>query len=229
MGKFRKLALLEANYFKRQPKSQNPGTQAMNTYESKMKDALESDNTSDVKVQDYNQNLSRLMKYKAQSHPHPKVQEKVKNISEPLVKTKDDIIEEQLTSVLPKTFKQKGKILFEHLKKFPNVDWTDKGELVYHGTTIKGSNMTDLISDVLRKRPTKSSPEGWRIFSSVLKHANVPKELIGNTDRYNPPMKKSIPFDDTDTEDDDDDAIYRTPVKKPTTASNIFKWSSLKK
>ena len=62
------------------------------------------------------------------------------------------------------------------------LSWTDRGELLHDGTPVPGSNMVDLVNDVLRKR-RKSDPVGWQAFAQQLKRINLPMELVGNVER----------------------------------------------
>jgi hypothetical protein len=48
----------------------------------------------------------------------------------------------------------------------------EKGELKYKGETVRGSNVVDLVNDVLRKRKY-FNPQGWETFGEALREANV--------------------------------------------------------
>ena len=62
------------------------------------------------------------------------------------------------------------------------LSWTDRCELMHSGTPVPGSNMVDLVNDVLRKR-RKSDSVGWQAFAQQLKSINLPMELVGNVER----------------------------------------------
>jgi hypothetical protein len=51
------------------------------------------------------------------------------------------------------------------------------------GETVRGSNVVDLVNDVLRKRKY-FNPQGWETFGEALLEANVPQDLIGHEDRW---------------------------------------------
>ena len=55
---------------------------------------------------------------------------------------------------VPKTMKVKAKKLMDRLKT--QLSWTDRGELIHGGTPVPGSNMVDLVNDVLQKRRKRS-------------------------------------------------------------------------
>ena len=57
--------------------------------------------------------------------------------------------------------KVKAKKLIDRLKT--EISWTDRGKLLQDGTPVPGSNMVDLVNDVLRKR-RNSDPVGWQAF-----------------------------------------------------------------
>ena len=86
-----------------------------------------------------------------------------------------DIMGEVLTT-LPKALQEKGRQLVSRLK---TAQWSDKGELLRDGTAVPGSNVIDLVHDLLRKRKT-SDPIGWQQFASQMRAANIPMELVGN-------------------------------------------------
>ena len=73
----------------------------------------------------------------------------------------------------------KARRLIEHLKR--DITWTARGELTHEGVPIVGSNVVDLVNDLLRKR--KTDPVGWQPFARQLRAINLPMELIGNTSR----------------------------------------------
>jgi hypothetical protein len=56
--------------------------------------------------------------------------------------------------------KTKAELLVRKMKADPNIAWSEKGELKYKGETVIGSNVVDLVNDVLRKRKC-FNPQGW--------------------------------------------------------------------
>jgi hypothetical protein len=51
------------------------------------------------------------------------------------------------------------------MKSSPDISWNEKGELKYKGETVQGSNVVDLVNDVLSKRQY-FNPQGWETFES---------------------------------------------------------------
>ena len=89
-----------------------------------------------------------------------------------------DIIEAELIESLPQSLKIKGKLLLQHLKA-NNVNWNPAGELMIGNTKYDGTNIIDLVNDVMQNRKY-SAPFGWQIFADQLKQMNVPQEMIIN-------------------------------------------------
>ena len=64
-------------------------------------------------------------------------------------------IEVDVVDTVPKTMQAKARRLMEHLKRV--VAWTARGELIHEGVPVAGSNVVDLVNDLLRKRKTVSN------------------------------------------------------------------------
>ena len=84
-----------------------------------------------------------------------------------------------IEATVPKTMQAKARRLMEHLKR--DVAWTARGELIHEGVPVSGSNVVDLVNDLLRKR--KTDPTGWQPFARQLRAINLPMELVGNVAR----------------------------------------------
>ncbi len=83
----------------------------------------------------------------------------------------------------PKPYKNKAKVLLKYLEQNKNVAWSKNGELIYNGKIVPHTHVVDLVQDTLRKRKTHT-PHGWKTFASALKESNVPRDVIGNLDRW---------------------------------------------
>ena len=88
-------------------------------------------------------------------------------------------IEADIVDTVPKTMQGKARRLMERLKR--NMSWTARGELIHEGVPVAGSNVVDLVNDLLRKR--KTDPTGWQPFARQLRAMNLPMELVGNVAR----------------------------------------------
>ena len=88
-------------------------------------------------------------------------------------------IEADVVDTVPKTMQAKARRFMEHLIR--DVAWTARGEIIHEGVAVAGSNVVDLVNDLLRKR--KSDPTGWQPFVRQLRAINLPMELVGNVAR----------------------------------------------
>ena len=89
-----------------------------------------------------------------------------------------------LVNSIPKTYQRKaGQILDIILQNGDVIGWNVNNELVYNKETIQGSNIADLLYDVLKQRGKSLDPVGWREFCKGLARINVPEYLIGNPSR----------------------------------------------
>ena len=79
--------------------------------------------------------------------------------------------------------KTKAQLLLKKMKSSSDINWNEKEELKYKGETVQGSNVVDLVNDVLSKRHY-FNPQGWEPFGETLRDANVPQDLIGHKDRW---------------------------------------------
>ena len=92
-------------------------------------------------------------------------------------------LEQEVIESVPLSMSKKAQRLMARLKYHPDLNWTTHGEMKYKGRLVPGSNIVDLVNDVLRQRKRAPIPAGWKTFAEVLKEVNVPQELIGNLSR----------------------------------------------
>ena len=88
-------------------------------------------------------------------------------------------LEATVLATVPRTMQAKASRLMEHLKR--DIAWTARGELIHEGVPVVGSNVVDLVNDLLRKR--KTDPTGWQPFARQLRAINLPMALVGNVSR----------------------------------------------
>ena len=130
-------------------------------------------------------------------------------------------------NVLPISYRERGKQLLQRLKTSGKVN--EQGQLLYNGQPVEGTNIVDLLDDVLRRRKT-NAPTGWDEFSNTLQELNIPKSWIGNTRYKQQSISKKRPvMEDSDvtltqaSSDDDDDSYKDKKIPK-----KIKKWTHLK-
>ena len=106
----------------------------------------------------YNQELLRYNDMAKMSATKPTPVVVVKEQETP---TTTDILGEVVTT-LPIALQEKGRQLVSRLR---TTQWNDRDELLYEGMVVPGSNVVDLVHDLLLKRKTYD-PIGWQQFGS---------------------------------------------------------------
>jgi hypothetical protein len=148
----------------------------MDTLDKKMQTILESEDLSaDERLKLYDQSFTRYLNVYDDYRPRH-----VAVAPEPV---KQDLIDNEILESVPKTMKAKVQLLLKKMKSSPDISWNEKGELKYKGETVQGSNVVDLVNDVLSKK-IYFNPQGWEPFGEALREANVPQYLIGHEDRW---------------------------------------------
>lgn len=187
----KKMALVEPklleNVLQRPQPPVSPIVVKLSDLDREMDSVLKNETLSaDEKVKLYSDVLERYRRYNTQRlHPDPVKVEMVKPKGEEEEKAKvssgmeDPVIEEIVESV-PQTFRRRAFLLAKKIKASENMSWNENGELIFRGNLIPGTNMVDLVNDVLRKRKGRRDPPGHDEFVTGLRSNNVAKELIGN-------------------------------------------------
>ena len=85
-------------------------------------------------------------------------------------------LETELAGALHPSQQYKARKLLRIIKENPDIDWTDKGELIYKQTRVPKSHATDLFEDALSSKRPVDGPIGWEAFDEGLK--NVPPTLV---------------------------------------------------
>jgi hypothetical protein len=69
------------------------------------------------------------------------------------------------------------KKLWRLVKDNPDIDWSNKGELIYRQRLIPNSHVSDLFSDALATKRPAEGAIGWEEFDDVLDSSKVPTAL----------------------------------------------------
>ena len=150
----------------------------MDTLDKRMESILEREDLStDARLKLYDQSFTRYLNV---YRPRPVVSRMSTSPPAVIETETTDAVEEE---IVPKTMKTKAELLVRKMEADPNIAWSEKGELKYKEETVRGSNVVDLVNDVLRKRKY-FNPQGWETFGEALREANVPQDLIGHEDRW---------------------------------------------
>ena len=97
------------------------------------------------------------------------------------------------------------------------VSWTRNGDVQINGQRVRGANIADLVSEVVRSTPSKTSAPERERFLSALAKVNVPETLVKNKsalERYR--VIKSDTMDEIVKDDDDDDVMENVSLARAT-------------
>ena len=96
----------------------------------------------------------------------------------------DETVEEPLSDevvmeAMPKNYKTKARALIGHIRNDGHLTWNDRGEIVYKGSKVTGSHITDLVKDAMRPY-SNFTPVGKDVFYRALSDMNIPRGLINH-------------------------------------------------
>lgn len=163
---------------------------------------------ADMKLLNYNQVLRRYMKmrndlmdvqYPAQTPqpPEPQAQHEA-TLSETAAAAAAALPfpDQAILKAIPKKNQLGASLLLDFIKRSKTLSWTDKGEMLVNGHLVPNSNLMDLVSDFSRQRK-RIPPAGAAALASALRSQNVPRECIGNDERWRmiekTPTRPNIP------------------------------------
>ena len=177
--------------------SRNPTRIKLQSLEEDMKDILaRTDLHDDAKLSLYQQTLQRYLQYDHALKTEPvsvTMSTPTRDVSvpsgdgapsdeNPAALAEEDDLTPQILESVPKTLRRKAKLLIDRLKHNDVMAWNAKGELVYEGNIVKGSNMIDLVNDALKGK-RGFFPHGYQYFLRGLAKSNAPESIIGNEAR----------------------------------------------
>lgn len=91
-----------------------------------------------------------------------------------------DAVVEGTVEMMPKSLQRHARQLMRRLHENGNVvSWSPSGEVTIGGQRLAGSNIADLVGDVLRARKIGEVP-GRERFLRALAEINAPEELVRN-------------------------------------------------
>lgn len=168
----------------------SPNTQQSRRLDDVIKAILsQTDLTEEEKAKHYAQAIQRQRLFQRQGRedePSRDVQT-VANI--PLFET--------IIGSVPKTFQAKAEKLVRFLTDH-HIKWLPTGELIGADShSIPSTHIVDLVNDLVRHRKTVK-PNGREALARQLSDTNIPRELVGNEERWrtitnisvNPPSSK---------------------------------------
>ena len=113
--------------------------------DTSMGQILKDDTSSYAKEKLHNQELGKYLNLRKSPPP------------EPVPKPKANL----LVSI-PKSHMAKASGILQYLEEDEDVEWDAKNQVYIKGRKIEGSNVTDLMHRMVRKRKTVPDPEGYQ-------------------------------------------------------------------
>ena len=165
----------------------------------------------ETKLDEYNEamrDVALLRDGQTRARQPPPQQEKSTK-RQPDNETKSDHVDATVVNALPTSQQTNARKLMQLLRAQGDgvVSWTKNGEVQIRGQRVRGTNIVDLVSDVVRSTPTKTSAPERERFLNALADANVPETLVKNKhalERYRV-IKAGASSMDGISDDDDDD------------------------
>ena len=181
----------EYERLKKRPKISNPIKREFFESEKQMKDVLnESEIPNDKKIRLFTENLNHMKKQYDELIKPKQVRvatNQQKDPEESFTREEESLVskislENSLIKSLPKSNQVTAELILNHLKNFPKIiKWNEFGELIYKDETIRESNLTDLISNVLSQKKSTAPPLLHEtIFLKALSETNTPETWIKN-------------------------------------------------
>jgi len=169
----KKLLLVDPNAVPSAPSHCNhpQGAKTVDGLDTEIRNTLNSDLSDDVKAKLY---LMTLKKFRAFEYNKT---HRTDDRDRPLD------LDRHLSQSFPDAQRHLAKGILDKLRDNPDVSFTPKGQLIYRQSPIVGSDLVDLVRDVLKRKNT-NPPLGWAEFARALRDANVPKSFIVNADRW---------------------------------------------
>lgn len=174
-----------------------PQAGSVNTMDLDMTNIMKQKNLSDFeKWSKYSQILQRYLK---------KMQDTREPIKIPLVENTAEEMPLPMTSPEPElpplhpelsivdkvvnSFNAQGPLrkravtLIGILLSSPDISWDAAGRVTIKNISIPGANIVNLLNDVIRSK-RGSAPQGWEQFATLLYALDIPRDIIGNKNRW---------------------------------------------
>ena len=146
------------------PTTTQPST---NPLDVAIQSILNSDQPDDIKAKQYSLAINRY-------------RNTVEIQSTPKSDNDGEVVAEILESV-PYQSRYKARRLLRILRENPEVEWNEKGELIFRQTPVPRSHMADLINYSLKTTKNDTvEPIGAKEFSKALASSHVSREFVPN-------------------------------------------------
>ena len=87
-------------------------------------------------------------------------------------------LDDEIAGSLPPNQQYKAKKLLRLIRDNPDIDWSDRGELIYKQTRIPDSHASDLFGDALSVKRPVDGAIGWEAFDEGIASSKVPASLV---------------------------------------------------
>lgn len=191
----KKMMLVEPSVLERLNNINQNQPDVINHLDSEMKKILDVKNISDnEKWTLYNQALQKYLNFMKSTREPIKI---------PLIEydqnKKAYQFGQNILAPLPKQLQPKAQALLNILSN-KGITWNEMGNVAYDGNIIVGSNIIDLITDLMKSSKSTTEPVGWKNFADILYQINVPRALVVNTKRLKYINEKSTQRSETQRE-----------------------------
>lgn len=158
-----------------------------------------SNEPADVKLKRYNQVLRRYMHLqdfstdkevqltKEDTTPpsrRPAVNESLPIAEAPAAPAPLPFTDDSILYGIPSRNLNAARQLLHYMKRNNHLKWNEQGEMIVEGERYPSTNIVDLVHDFSRFRKSMNPPAGYLAFARALKTQNVPRETIGNRERW---------------------------------------------
>ena len=93
-------------------------------------------------------------------------------------KEAEKITQDRIIKNIPKAYQVRAKKLIGHLKDYTGVSWNAKGEMVVDGKTLRGSNISVLVTDIIRKAKHEDDPVERKSLVEQLSKTELPRGVV---------------------------------------------------
>lgn len=159
-------------------KLHNPEKRELQRSEMEIKHVWDKDIPADEKIRLFTEELNNLKsRYDELTKAKPLKVVMEKNLED----NKNNAMDSNIIKSLPKNSQSEGELILNHLRKYPEViTWNERGEIIFKGDVVPGSNLTDLVSSVTTARKSNLPVFQQTVFLKALSETNTPESWIKN-------------------------------------------------
>ena len=162
----------------------NQGVAYLGELDGQMKQIMDDRNTPpDIKAKKYGHVLNKFLEMRGnelKDASSVQIPEGVRSAPS-LMGPSQPVDEEELLRTVSQRNKAKARVLLEHVRRNPDIEWNSQSQLVYKGVPVGNSNVADLLNQFSRPgHRNELGFSGWKEFAQALNEHNTPRTAIGN-------------------------------------------------